>query len=170
MVNIKVRLSDASTFEVAVELTATTLELKRLVRDKTAPPTEPENQKIVYKGRILKDEDTLASYGTTSQQVDCRLRGGKLSARGSGDGGRSNVLLLAVRRCGSPVCYLTAAHPSPAPMPLLSFALRAQAWRTGTQCTWCDHAAAVRPQHPRQLRLQLRPRRPLPLPVGLVVV
>ena len=85
---INVRLSDASTFSVSIEvrqplftsvsmlctvvhrtpidlvqLTQTVSELKNAIAPLSTPPCPPELQKLVYKGRILKDGDTLESYG-----------------------------------------------------------------------------------------------------------
>lgn len=42
------------------------VEFKRAIEPLCSPPCPPESQKLVYKGRILKDGDTLESYGTTS--------------------------------------------------------------------------------------------------------
>lgn len=47
----------------------TVKDLKAAIADVVQPRVEPEQQKIVYKGRILKDEDTLLSYGTSRYRV-----------------------------------------------------------------------------------------------------
>ncbi len=61
---VQVRLSDASKLEVEVESDATVLDLKRAIDAKTPGGAPPESQKIVFKGKILKDDDTLAANGT----------------------------------------------------------------------------------------------------------
>jgi ubiquilin len=73
-VTVNVRLSDASTFGVQVDVaSATVRHLKALIADKTSPRAEPDNQKIVYKGRILKDDDLLSAYGTWRRARSPRL-------------------------------------------------------------------------------------------------
>jgi ubiquilin len=60
---VNIRLSDASTFSVSIDPTSKVIELKRAIEPKCTPTAPPETQKLVYKGRILKDDDTLESYG-----------------------------------------------------------------------------------------------------------
>jgi Ubiquitin family len=63
-IQVNVRLSDASTFSVEVESTESTVEeLKLAIEPKCTPPAPPNTQKLVFKGRIMKDADTLQSYG-----------------------------------------------------------------------------------------------------------
>lgn len=60
---VNVRLSDASTFDVEVEGgSSTVVQLKQAIEPKAQ--CAPALQKLVYKGRILKDDDTLESYGS----------------------------------------------------------------------------------------------------------
>ena len=64
---LNVRLSDSSTFEVKFEADPTSFtvaELKRVIEPKATPPCPPEQQKLVYKGRILKDTETLEVHGS----------------------------------------------------------------------------------------------------------
>lgn len=56
---VNVRCSDGSLLSVNVESDATILNIKEKIHAQLAD-TPPSAQKIVYKGRILKDEDTLA--------------------------------------------------------------------------------------------------------------
>lgn len=72
MPTINIRLmSNASTFSIEVESwSLTVLELKQSITGADKADCEAERQKLVYKGKILKDDDTLASYGA------CRLPGG----------------------------------------------------------------------------------------------
>lgn len=55
-------------YNVSVETSATVSELKELVHQaqkdaNAANPIEPSNQRLIYKGQILKDERTVDSYG-----------------------------------------------------------------------------------------------------------
>lgn len=58
---ISVRLSDGSKFETSVEATWTVEQLKSSIEGDAS--CEPSLQRLIYKGRILKDPDTLESYG-----------------------------------------------------------------------------------------------------------
>jgi hypothetical protein len=60
---VNVRLSDASKLEVEVDSEASVIDLKRAIDGKTAGGAPPDTQKIVFRGRILKDDDSLASNG-----------------------------------------------------------------------------------------------------------
>ena len=77
---LSIRLSDSSTFSVALEADPTVFtvaDLKKAVQAAEAAAaasggggsgvaaggTAPDLQKLVYKGRILKDADTLEQYG-----------------------------------------------------------------------------------------------------------
>lgn len=61
--NVFIRLSDETKFSVDIDATATVLDLKKAAGAKCDPPCPPEQQKLVHKGKILKDGDTLESYG-----------------------------------------------------------------------------------------------------------
>lgn len=66
-ITLNIRLSDSSTFEIKFEADPTNFtiaELKRVIEPKATPPCPPEQQKLVYKGRILKDADTLELHGS----------------------------------------------------------------------------------------------------------
>ena len=74
---LNIRLSDASTFEVSFEADPTSftiLQLKSVIEPKASPPCPPELQKLVYKGRILKDGDTLEAYGAFARGEWRRLK------------------------------------------------------------------------------------------------
>jgi hypothetical protein len=61
---VKVRLSDGSQVDVPLEgPDATVLALKEALADKVSPPAPASTQKIVWRGRILKDEDTVGACG-----------------------------------------------------------------------------------------------------------
>ena len=61
-INIRL-MANAATFSVEVDFSSTVLELKQLIAGSDKADCEPERQKLVYKGKILKDDDTLESYG-----------------------------------------------------------------------------------------------------------
>lgn len=62
-INVSVRLNDGSKFSVDVDGDGSVYDLKKAIEPKTTPPAPPENQKIVFKGKILKDEDLLSLTG-----------------------------------------------------------------------------------------------------------
>jgi ubiquilin len=60
MITITIKCSNAEKAEVETEPSATVAEFKVLVGEKLSVPAE--NQRLIYKGRILKDESTLEQY------------------------------------------------------------------------------------------------------------
>lgn len=52
-----------STFVVESEQESTVLELKQAVADKLADGIAPDSLRLIYRGQILKDPQSLASYG-----------------------------------------------------------------------------------------------------------
>lgn len=62
-VNINVRCSNGSKFTVQVALESTVQSFKDLIARNCDIPA-PE-QRLIYKGRILKDDQTLQSYGNS---------------------------------------------------------------------------------------------------------
>ncbi len=58
-------MANAATFSVEADFSSTVLELKKQIAGADKADCEPERQKLVYKGKILKDEDTLESYGAS---------------------------------------------------------------------------------------------------------
>ncbi|EDO07523.1 Ubiquitin family protein [Babesia bovis T2Bo] len=58
-INVTIKISGGETFVVEVELSMTILELKGKCADRAG--ATPENQRLIFKGRIVKDEDTLES-------------------------------------------------------------------------------------------------------------
>jgi hypothetical protein len=63
-VNISVRLSDGTTVPLTDIDTGFTVEdLKRAIEPKVSPPCPPELQRLVFKGRVLKDSDSVAGLG-----------------------------------------------------------------------------------------------------------
>lgn len=60
-VNVNVRCSNGSKFSVKASLELTVGEFKGVLAQNCDVP--PEQQRLIYKGRILKDDQTLVSYG-----------------------------------------------------------------------------------------------------------
>lgn len=58
---ISLRLSSGETFGVTIDPTITILELKELIEQEQKIPAS--QQRLIYKGRILKDPQTVDSYG-----------------------------------------------------------------------------------------------------------
>lgn len=59
---LKVRCTTGDTFTVEVEPSDTVITLKQ--RCATPANVAADQQRLIFKGRILKDEQTLESYGT----------------------------------------------------------------------------------------------------------
>ncbi len=57
-IKIIIRVSEDQTFEVEIAKTATVKELKQQCADNQGTPIE--DIKLIFKGRILKDESTVA--------------------------------------------------------------------------------------------------------------
>lgn len=60
-VNINIRCSNGSKFSVQISLESTIGSFKEVVAQKCDIPSD--QQRLIYKGRILKDDQTLQSYG-----------------------------------------------------------------------------------------------------------
>lgn len=60
-VNVNIRCSNGSKFSVKTSLESTVSEFKGVVAQNCDVPAE--QQRLIYKGRILKDDQTLVSYG-----------------------------------------------------------------------------------------------------------
>lgn len=61
-VTINIRCSNGSKFTVKVSLESTVGSFKSVLAQQCDIPAE--QQRLIYKGRILKDDQTLRSYGT----------------------------------------------------------------------------------------------------------
>ncbi|CAL9104310.1 unnamed protein product, partial [Musa textilis] len=76
-VTLQVRCSNGSKFSVEAALDSTVGTLKAALLEKCDVPAE--QQRLIYKGRILTDEQTLQSYGCTSRtrEIERRAQGMK---------------------------------------------------------------------------------------------
>nr|CAD1844713.1 unnamed protein product [Ananas comosus var. bracteatus] len=72
-VTVHIRCSNGSKFSVQVDLEATVGAFKGVVAGSCDVPAE--QQRLIYKGRILKDDQTLASYGVESDHTIHLVRG-----------------------------------------------------------------------------------------------
>lgn len=61
VVAVNVRCSNGSKFSVSTSLDSTVEAFKELVAQKSEVPAN--QQRLIYKGRILKDDQSLLSYG-----------------------------------------------------------------------------------------------------------
>lgn len=66
-ITLAVRTSTASTFHVIVTRTATVAELKRLIEARGG--FAADRQRVIHRGRILQDQETLESYGIEDNQT-----------------------------------------------------------------------------------------------------
>lgn len=67
-VKVNVRCSNGSKFSVDVDLESTVETFKGLLAEKSEIPAN--QQRLIYKGRILKDDQTLKSYGRLWLSLD----------------------------------------------------------------------------------------------------
>ncbi len=62
MINLVIRLSNADKVVVETDKNGTVLELKQVIEAKLN--VAAAQQRLIYKGRVLKDDSTLEFYGT----------------------------------------------------------------------------------------------------------
>ncbi|KAL2469250.1 Ubiquitin domain-containing protein DSK2b [Forsythia ovata] len=72
-VNVNIRCSNGSKFSVRTRLESTVQEFKAVLAQSCDVPSE--QQRLIYKGRILKDEQTLVSYGLLADHTVHMVRG-----------------------------------------------------------------------------------------------
>lgn len=75
---VHIRCSSGSKFTVEADLASTVAVFKILVAEKCDIPAE--QQRLIYKGRILKDDNSLQSYGLQSDHTVHLVRGSPPSA------------------------------------------------------------------------------------------
>jgi hypothetical protein len=59
---VTIKCSNADKADVTCSSSITVIEFKKLIAEKLNIPAE--QQRLIYKGRILKDESTLEQYGS----------------------------------------------------------------------------------------------------------
>ncbi|KAK9690614.1 hypothetical protein RND81_09G140900 [Saponaria officinalis] len=72
-VSVNIRCSNGSKFSVRTSLDSSVGNFKSVVAQNTDVPAE--QQRLIYKGRILKDDQTLASYGLQADHTIHMVRG-----------------------------------------------------------------------------------------------
>ncbi|XP_057761583.1 ubiquitin domain-containing protein DSK2b-like [Arachis stenosperma] len=81
-VNINIRCSNGSKFSVSIGLDSTVVSFKEVVARSCDIPAN--QQRLIYKGRILKDDQTLQSYGLEADHTVHLVRGFAPSGAGGG--------------------------------------------------------------------------------------
>jgi hypothetical protein len=66
-INITVKTASGSKYEIQVETTITIGELKKLLEEKSQ--VAAEQQRLIYSGKVLRDELTLADYCNNSISI-----------------------------------------------------------------------------------------------------
>ncbi|XP_041997968.1 ubiquitin domain-containing protein DSK2b-like isoform X1 [Salvia splendens] len=72
-VNVNIRCSNGSKFSVKTNLESTVAEFKGVLAQNCDVPAD--QQRLIYKGRILKDDQTLVSYGLQADHTIHMVRG-----------------------------------------------------------------------------------------------
>ncbi|MBW0491566.1 hypothetical protein O181_031281 [Austropuccinia psidii MF-1] len=62
LITINIKASGESKLSLSIELGKTVWDLKKLISESTNPKVEAENQRLIYSGRVLKDETVLSEY------------------------------------------------------------------------------------------------------------
>ncbi|KAL3631663.1 hypothetical protein CASFOL_024647 [Castilleja foliolosa] len=73
LVNVNIRCTNSSKYSVQTNLQSTVGEFKALLAQRCDVPAE--QQRLIYKGRILKDDQTLISYGLQADHTVHMVRG-----------------------------------------------------------------------------------------------
>ncbi|GJN09198.1 hypothetical protein PR202_ga27181 [Eleusine coracana subsp. coracana] len=73
LATLHIRCTNGSKFAVRTDLGSTVVEFKAIVAESCDVPAP--QQRLIYKGRILKDEQTLASYGVETDHTIHMVRG-----------------------------------------------------------------------------------------------
>ncbi|KAJ7521043.1 hypothetical protein O6H91_19G035300 [Diphasiastrum complanatum] len=73
MATVHIRCSNGSKFSVQADLGSTVSAFKALLVEQSDVPAD--QQRLIYKGRVLKDENTLESYGLQSDHTVHLVRG-----------------------------------------------------------------------------------------------
>lgn len=71
VIKLNIKLTNADKCSVEVETTATILELKEKIAAVLNVPAA--QQRLIYKGRVLKDDSTVQFYGKHSQYLTTEI-------------------------------------------------------------------------------------------------
>jgi len=61
-ITINIKAPSDSKLSLSISLSKTVWDLKKLISESTNPKVEAENQRLIYSGRVLKDESLLSEY------------------------------------------------------------------------------------------------------------
>ncbi|POW18764.1 hypothetical protein PSHT_05565 [Puccinia striiformis] len=61
-ITINIKAPSDSKLSLSISLSKTVLDLKKLISESTNPKVEAENQRLIYSGRVLKDDSVLSEY------------------------------------------------------------------------------------------------------------
>ncbi|GBG59692.1 hypothetical protein CBR_g54797 [Chara braunii] len=81
-VTVHVKCSNGAKFTVDVDLNSTVKDLKTDLAGKSEIPVE--QQRLIYKGRVLKDDNSLSSYGLEAEHTIHLVRGAAATAASAG--------------------------------------------------------------------------------------
>ncbi|CAK7355529.1 unnamed protein product [Dovyalis caffra] len=102
-VNVNIRCSNGSKFTVKISLSSTVDSFKQLIANQCDVPSN--QQRLIYKGRILKDDQTLQSYGLEADHAVHLVRGfapsAPANATAATNTGGLNTTLTNTRAAGS---------------------------------------------------------------------
>ncbi|OAY57643.1 ubiquitin domain-containing protein DSK2a [Manihot esculenta] len=102
-VTVNIRCSNGSKFSVGISLSSTVEAFKAVLAGKCDVPAD--QQRLIYKGRILKDDQTLHSYGLEADHTVHMVRGFAPAAAANtapaSNTGASNTVSTTTRAVGS---------------------------------------------------------------------
>nr|XP_043640217.1 ubiquitin domain-containing protein DSK2b-like [Erigeron canadensis] len=88
-INLNIRCSNGNKFAVRASLRSTVVDFKDLLAQKCDVPAN--QQRLIYKGRILKDDQTLDSYGLQADHTIHMVRGSAPAPATSAPAGTANT-------------------------------------------------------------------------------
>lgn len=88
-ITINIKCSNSDKAEIHIELSATVLQLKGKVAEALSVPAA--QQRLIYKGRVLKDELTLESYEVQDGHTVHMVKGAAAAAATNSSAGRSTA-------------------------------------------------------------------------------
>ena len=117
-VNINIKSMDGNSFSLKISMNDTVLSLKNMIHELRA--LEVERQRIIYRGRVLRDTDILSGHGLEE----------------------GHTIHLVPRPVGIPASPMTRAHPSPS-LPQNSPVMVGQAASNGDSATSASATAGI---------------------------
>lgn len=59
---VTIKCSNENRLSIDVEATEKVIDLKKKIESRLSDPTPPESQRLIFSGRIMKDDDELSVY------------------------------------------------------------------------------------------------------------